>query len=656
METVNIGIVAHVDAGKTSLTERLLYDAGVIDALGSVDDGTTQTDTGEIERRRGITIRSAVVAFTAGDRHVNLIDTPGHSDFVAEVERALGVLDGAVLVLSAVEGVQPHTRRLARILRTMRLPTLVFVNKVDRAGARAGALVDDVRRLLNPQVAPMGAVRGLGTAAVWICGYDESSPAERTELATVLADHDEALLADLVDGVTPDAGRLRAVLRRQVAEGLTYPLLVGSAVTGAGVEGLAQAVATLLPAGPPAEAALRARVFAVERAPGGEKLAYVRSYGGELAARQRVTIYRRDPDGRVDTLRAQAAAVEVVGPAARLTAGHIARVRGLSAARIGDQIGSPARLDAREWFAPPSLETVVRPARPQDAGALHAALVQLADADPLIATRALGGGCSAVLLYGEVQKEVIGATLAETYGIEAVFAPTTVVHLERPVGAGRAYEPVSGLFQAAVGLRVEPGARGSGVAYRLEVELGMLPLAFHRAIEEAVHRALDQGAYGWPVTDIRVALTACAQTPISTAGDYRQLTPLVLMRALAQARTRVFEPCHRFTVDVPADRLGPVSARLAQLEALIEATGESPTGWVLVGEIPARGVPAIQRELPGLSHGEGVWTSHPGGDRPVTGRPPARRRTDGNPFDRTEYLRFLAQPALAARPLPIGRS
>jgi len=166
LETVNIGIVAHVDAGKTSLTERLLYDAGVINALGSVDDGTTQTDTGEIERRRGITIRSAVVGFTAGDRHVNLIDTPGHSDFVAEVERALGVLDGAVLVLSAVEGVQPHTRRLARILRAMRLPTLIFVNKVDRRGARADALVADVRRLLNPQVAPMGAVRGLGTPEV----------------------------------------------------------------------------------------------------------------------------------------------------------------------------------------------------------------------------------------------------------------------------------------------------------------------------------------------------------------------------------------------------------------------------------------------------------------------------------------------------------
>src|SRR6478609_641126 len=136
MQTVNIGIVAHVDAGKTSLTERLLFDTGVIDRLGSVDAGTTQTDTGDLERRRGITITSAVASFDIGDHTVNLIDTPGHPDFIAEVERALGVLDGAVLVVSAVEGVQAHTRLLMRALRRLRIPTLVFVNKIDRAGAQ----------------------------------------------------------------------------------------------------------------------------------------------------------------------------------------------------------------------------------------------------------------------------------------------------------------------------------------------------------------------------------------------------------------------------------------------------------------------------------------------------------------------------------------
>src|SRR3954449_6724523 len=162
---LNLGILAHVDAGKTTLTERLLYAAGVIDEVGSVDHGSTQTDSLDLERRRGITIRSAVVAFTIGDVAVNLIDTPGHPDFIAEVERVLSVLDGAVLVVSAVEGVQAQTRVLMRALRRLRVPTLIFVNKTDRAGARGAAVLDAIRAKLSPRAGPggrAGAARAAG--------------------------------------------------------------------------------------------------------------------------------------------------------------------------------------------------------------------------------------------------------------------------------------------------------------------------------------------------------------------------------------------------------------------------------------------------------------------------------------------------------------
>src|SRR5271156_1502983 len=150
MRCLNLGILAHVDAGKTSLTERLLFQAGVIDAVGSVDAGTTQTDTLALERARGITIRAAVVSFAIGETTVNLIDTPGHPDFIAEVERVLALLDGAVLVISAVEGVQAQTRVLMRVLQRLRIPTLIFVNKIDRMGARY--LLDDLADKLTPAV------------------------------------------------------------------------------------------------------------------------------------------------------------------------------------------------------------------------------------------------------------------------------------------------------------------------------------------------------------------------------------------------------------------------------------------------------------------------------------------------------------------------
>ncbi|MGQ4428635.1 GTP-binding protein, partial [Streptomyces violaceoruber] len=198
MRTLNIGILAHVDAGKTSLTERLLFDHGAVDRLGSVDAGDTRTDDGGIERRRGITIRSAVAAFTVGDTRVNLIDTPGHSDFVAEVERALEVLDGAVLLLSAVEGVQARTRVLMRALRRLRLPTIVFVNKIDRAGARTDGLLGDVRRLLTPHVAPLTEVVDAGTPRARVT---RRPPDGRT--AEALAEVDTEVLAALVDGPEP---------------------------------------------------------------------------------------------------------------------------------------------------------------------------------------------------------------------------------------------------------------------------------------------------------------------------------------------------------------------------------------------------------------------------------------------------------------------
>ncbi|MGV9212198.1 GTP-binding protein [Micromonospora sp. RB23] len=642
MQTVNLGIVAHVDAGKTTLTERLLHATGVIDRLGSVDAGTTQTDTGEIERRRGITIRSAVVSFTVRDRQVNLLDTPGHSDFVAEVERALGVLDAAVLVLSAVEGVQPHSRRIMGILRSLRLPTLIFVNKIDRVGARVDELVADARRLLTPAVVPLGTVRAPGTPEATYRphprGYDQS-------LAEVLAEHDDELLAALVDDLPPDPDRIDEALRAQIAAGQAHPLLFGSALSGNGVPELLDAIAALLPPSPPAEPDPRARVFAIERDPSGERVAYLRSYGGQFRTRERVTAYRREPDGRTTATRGRITRLDVVGAAtdqAALTAGHIARVGGLTGVRLGDQLGSPAGLDGRSHFPAPTLEAVVRPREASRALALHAALLDIADADPFLRTRVAPDGGTSVLLYGEVQREVLSTTLAETYGIEAEFGPGLLMHVERPTGTGSAVEIIGNGFFGTVGFRVEPGV---GVDYRREVELGSLPLSFHAAIEEAARAALDQGRHGWPVTDIRITLTHSGYwSPITTAGHFRDLAPYVLMQALAEAGTRVFEPCRRFEVEVPADRLGPVTSHLGRLGARVDGVDDVAAGWRISGVLPARLEGQAQGRLPDLSSGEGLWSSTPGGDRPVSGEPPRRARTDGNPFDRAAYLRFLAQP------------
>ncbi|MFB4296967.1 GTP-binding protein [Actinomadura sp. NTSP31] len=625
MPTLNLGILAHVDAGKTSLTERLLFDTGTIARLGSVDAGDTQTDRGELERGRGITIRSAVAPFRLGALNVNLIDTPGHADFAAEVERALGVLDGAVLVLSAVEGVQARTRVLMRALRALALPTLLFVNKIDRAGADPDAVLAAIGRRLGARAVPLNRVRG-GRAVP--C----DPPVE------ILADGDDALLADFVEGRDTPPEAVRASLRAQTAAGTVQPLYFGSATTGEGVRDLLDGIGSLLPpAGPgPGDGETRGSVFAVERAPSGERVAYLRLFSGEVRPRQHVAF----TGGR----GGQITGLDVAGaPGAPLTAGNIARVRGLAGVRVGDRIGPPVR-DVPP-FPPPSLETIVRARRPADGGRLRAALLDLADEDPLIRARPAPSGATSVLLYGEVQKEVIGARLLAEAGIEAVFEESRTVCFERPAGVGEAAEEMNWRrrvpdFWATVGLRVEPAPRGAGNAFRRETEPGALPHAFDRAIEETVHRTLEQGLHGWPVTDCAVVLTRSGYAgPISTAADFRGLTPRVLMAALAAAGTRVHEPCHAFEAEIPGDALSRVLAALAALGAGAVEPAPGPGGWTVKGEIPAGRVREAETSLPALTGGEGTWWSAPSGERPVTGRPPSRPRTGGDPLDRAARLR-----------------
>jgi ribosomal protection tetracycline resistance protein len=632
---LNLGILAHVDAGKTSLTERLLHDAGVIDEVGSVDAGSTQTDSLELERRRGITIKSAVVSFAIGDTTVNLIDTPGHPDFIAEVERVLGVLDGAVLVISAVEGVQAQTRVLMRTLQRLRIPTILFVNKIDRTGARHDSLLAEIRDRLTPAIVPMGRTANGGRKdAGFIPGIADLD---------VLADHDDALLAEIVDGRGIEPARVAKALAAQTAGAEIHPVYFGSAITGAGVAELSRGITELLPAaGQDADGPLSGTVFKVERGPAGEKIAYVRLFAGTLRTRAKIA------DDKVT-----AVAVFDDGGLDRrpdVTAGRIAKVWGLAGVRIGDPIGEP-RVAGTAHFAPPSLETVVVPARPGERGALHAALAQLAEQDPLIDLRQDDVREEVfVSLYGEVQKEVVEATLAEEYGLAVTFRETTTICIERPAGRGEAVELI-GLapnpFLATIGLRVDPAPVGSGVRFALGVELGSMPPAFFRAVEETVPEALRQGLHGWQVTDVTVTMIRSGywarqshshgtfdKSMSSTAGDFRNLTPLVLMAALSRAGTAVYEPIHRFTLELPSDTLGAVLPVLASLRAV--PLGTTPKG--VDGDIPAVRVHELQQALPALTRGEGVLDSAFDRYEQVRGPAPARPRTDDNPLDRKEYL------------------
>jgi ribosomal protection tetracycline resistance protein len=654
MRSLNLGILAHVDAGKTSLTEWLLYAAGVIDEIGSVDDGSTQTDSLALERQRGITIKSAVVSFVVDDVTVNLIDTPGHPDFIAEVERVLSVLDGAVLVVSAVEGVQAQTRVLMRTLRRLHIPTLIFLNKIDRAGANCERVLQSTTEKVTPAIIAMGSAHGLGTRNPSFTSFGASDLAFTSRLTDVLADRDDAVLAAYVEEETAVSySRLRKELATQSRQGLVHPVYFGSAITGAGVDSLMSAITELLPAAEgDVDGPVSGTVFKVERGPSGEKIAYVRMFSGTVRTRDHLQL--SSDEERLIT----AISVFERGSSVRrasVAAGQIGKLWGLGDIQIGDHIGASRAPSHGHHFAPPTLETVVVARRGADKGALHTALVQLAEQDPLINLRQDDVRQEMfVSLYGEVQKEVIQDTLANDYDIDVSFRETTTICVERPIGAGAVVETIAKApnpFLATVGLRIEPAPIDTGVEFRLEVELGSMPRAFFTAVEDSVKETLNQGIYGWQVTDCTVAMTHAGywarqssahggfdKSSSSTAGDFRNLTPLVLMRALKQAGTTVYEPIHRFHLEIPTDALGPVLPVLGRLRAVSETPEVRGTMCTVEGEIPAARVHELQQLLPALARGEGVLECVFDRHQPVRGTIPTRPRSDHNPLNRRDYL------------------
>jgi ribosomal protection tetracycline resistance protein len=659
---LNLGILAHVDAGKTTLTERLLFEAGVIDEVGSVDAGTTQTDSLELERRRGITIKSAVASFPLGGVHVNLIDTPGHPDFIAEVERVLNVLDGAVLVISAVEGVQPQTRILMRALQRLRIPTLLFVNKIDRAGADDERTIHAISERLTPAVVRMGSANALGTRAAGFEPFGSEDVAFRATLAEALAEHSDRILASYVEdeGETPYP-QLVAELASQTKQVLVHPVYFGSALTGAGVESLAAGIPELLPAasgdaaGPPA-----GLVFKIERDPKGQKIAYVRMFSGTIRTRDQLSF---------DAHEAKVTAVAVFehGPAVQrptVSAGEVAKLWGLGDVQIGDRLGESSSAAEDHQFPPPTLESVVSARNPDDRAALRVALAQLAEQDPLIDVRQNDVLDElSVSLYGEVQQEVIQATLSDEYGIEVEFLEATPIHVERPVRTGEAAEVLhaeTNPFRATIGLRVEPGPVGSGIEFRLDVDAQSAPLyvyktlaSFAEHMAQYVRSTLHEGLSGWQVTDCLITMNRCMYSvpdgppsrrgPLSTAADFRKLTPLVLMRALHSAGTSVCEPVVRGELEIPAASIGAVTAALGRLGASLETQSLRGDLAMIETVLSAARAQELQRELSRLTGGEGVLEASFVGYEPVSGKRPIRKRTTANALNRDEYLEGLAR-------------
>ena len=548
---LTLGVAAHVDAGKTTLCEQLLLRAGVVRRGGRVDHGDTFMDGHALERARGITIFSEQASFdlarSDGETvHVTLMDTPGHVDFSGEMERALSVLDMALLVVSCAEGVQSHTVTLFRLLRARKIPMMIFLNKTDREGADVMRVMAQMQRLLSSDFVLMG----------------QEAEALREELAA----RDETLMElHLMEEAERDdyiAGARRAMKEMQL-----IPVLTGSALLGEGVPQLEQAIAMLADTDyeKKLDAPFSAKVYRVRRQDG-LRYCYVKALSGRLTAREEVATMRGDE--KINAIMgAQGAKLSV---AQALLAGQTAALAGLTC-RPGERIGAGAGEEAQEIV--PLMSVDVQPEKGLEMTKLLAHLREMEEEDPLLSVRAENGRIS-VGIMGAVQIEVLGSVLESRFGDKVSFLPPKVLYKETiaspVIGIGH-YEPLR--HYAECWLRLVPADTGSGITFADQTPANMLDMNWRRLISSHVHERAHPGVLtGSPITDIRVELIAGrSHLKHTEGGDFREATYRAIRNALMHAKNILLEPMVRFELAFAQDLLARVTGELLRLGAEMDA-------------------------------------------------------------------------------------
>ena len=551
----NIGILAHVDAGKTTLTEQLLAASGAISSAGAVDKGTATTDSLEVERRRGISVRTASAALPWGEDVINLVDTPGHTDFIGEVERSLAVLDGALLLISAAEGVQAHTTLLMEALRRLRLPALLVMNKLDRAGCEPETVLAAVKQELTADVLLMSECRDAGSGEVEIIPRSLDEEDFREDVLLTLANDDPELEEKYFAGEEIGKEELAARLRQAVAECRVYPLLYTCAKLGRGVDDLLRAMGGLLPwAEGREDGELSGVIYRVQYDKSLGKLAHVRLFSGRLQNRDLLPVLG-DTEEPEKIAQIKQAAGGRLTDSGLLRAGDIGVLTGISRARAGQIIGrADVSRDCR--LAVPLLLIKVTPADPQQLPRLMQALTQLSEEDPLLdyeydpETREM-----LIRITGIIQLQILRELLASRWGLAAEFSPPAVIYREQPSRPGRGREEYTmpKPCWAVVELTVEPLPPGSGLQFRSAVKDNVLAYRYQHHVEQSLRQTFRQGILGWQVDDALVTLVDGESHHEHTHPlDFFVATPIAALRALTDSRPILLEPWLRLVMRADA--------------------------------------------------------------------------------------------------------
>jgi len=588
-----LGILAHVDSGKTTLSEAMLYRAGVTRRLGRVDHKDAFLDTDALEKARGITIFSKQALLTAGDTDITLLDTPGHVDFSTETERTLQVLDYAVLVVSGTDGVQSHTETLWRLLRRYHVPTFVFVNKMDLPGMERQELLAQLNRRLGEGFVDFGAEQADRDEALALC--------------------DENLMDRMLDaGQLQDADLIPAIARRHV-----FPCWFGAALKLEGVDALLDGLDRYTRPAPALEA-FGAKVFKVSQDEQGARLTWLRVTGGELKVKAQLT---GEADGepwaeKANQLRLYSGAkytlAEAIGP------GQVCAVTGLTKARPGEGLG--AERDSDLPVLEPVLSYQVLLPEGADVHAALGKLHRLEEEEPqlhVVWNETLGE--IHVQLMGEIQLEVLRSLLAERFGLEVEFGPGGILYKEtitEPMEGVGHYEPLR--HYAEVHLKLEPLPRGSGMQFAADCREEVLDKNWQRLVlthlEEKQHLGVLTGS---PLTDVKITLIAGrAHLKHTEGGDFRQATYRAVRQGLMLAKSQLLEPWYAFRLEVPAENIGRAMSDIQRMEGAFDPPESGEETAVLTGFAPVSTMRSYPMEVVSYTRGRGHLSLTLDGYRP----------------------------------------
>ena len=634
MKIINLGILAHVDAGKTTLTESLLYTSGAIAELGSVDEGTTRTDTMNLERQRGITIQTAVTSFQWEDVKVNIIDTPGHMDFLAEVYRSLSVLDGAVLLVSAKDGIQAQTRILFHALQTMKIPTIFFINKIDQEGIDLPMVYREMKAKLSSEIIVKQKVGQHPHINV-----TDNDDMEQWD--AVIMGNDE-LLEKYMSGKPFKMSELEQEENRRFQNGTLFPVYHGSAKNNLGIRQLIEVIASkFYSSTPEGQSELCGQVFKIEYSEKRRRFVYVRIYSGTLHLRDVIRISEKE---KIKITEMCVPTNGEIVPADHACPGEIV-ILADDTLKLNDILGNEKLLPHKTWIDNPMplLRTTVEPQKPEQREALLNALAEIADTDPLLHFDIDTVTHEIILSFlGKVQLEVICSLLEEKYHVGVAMKEPSVIYLERPQKKASYtihIEVPPNPFWASIGLTVTPLPVGSGTQYKSEVSLGYLNQSFQNAVMEGVRYGMEQGLYGWGVTDCQICFDyGVYYSPVSTPADFRFLAPVVLEQALKKAGTQLLEPYLSFTLFAPQEYLSRAYNDAPKYCAIIESTRLEKDEVIFKGEIPARCIGEYRNDLNFYTNGRSVCITELKGYQETSGEPVFQPRRPNSRLDKIRHM------------------